>query len=360
MTQASSGARRIAIIGCGFIGGIHSLVLWGLRRAGVTRDAVVAACDGDPERARLCALFHEAPVATSDPEEAMRVADTVWICTPTATHLDLVRAAGRNGLAVYCEKPLAPTFDQATQVAAAASGAPLQVGLVLRHSPVLQAMADKARFGGLGKVMSVVLRDDQYFPIQGLYASTWRGDVSVCGGGTLIEHSIHDLDTLVWLAGPVCSIGAHTANFAGHQGVEDVAVATLVHESGTTSSLTSVWHQVLSRPSTRRFEIFCENGVLWTDDEHAGPAWLQAGDDIAPLEPDAPSAAEGKVSRLLGLPAEFQAPLSLYVRADLAFLQSLHAGSRPHPGADLALEAHRLVDAAYRSARSEVVPLEHA
>src|SRR3712207_8553561 len=46
-----------------------------------------------------------------------------------------------------------------------------------------------------------VFRDDQFFPNQGHYASTWRADVEVAGGGTLLEHSIHDLDVLRWLLG---------------------------------------------------------------------------------------------------------------------------------------------------------------
>ena len=29
-----------------------------------------------------------------------------------------------------------------------------------------------------------MLRDDQYFPIGGMYGSDWRADVSVAGGGT--------------------------------------------------------------------------------------------------------------------------------------------------------------------------------
>ena len=39
-----------------------------------------------------------------------------------------------------------------------------------------------------------------------------------------------------------------------------------------------------------------------------------------------------------------------YVEADRAFADAVVAGHSPEPGLDVALEAHRLVDAAYRSA----------
>jgi predicted dehydrogenase len=350
--------QRVAIVGCGFIGGIHSMVLWGLRHAGCSDAAVVACCDTDIERARLFALYHGAGLATTDPAEAMAAADVVWICTPTSTHRALTDIACRAGLACYCEKPLAPTLGEAEGLAAAvgAVGIPVQVGLVLRHSAVLGAAADLVGSGELGRLMAIVFRDDQYFPIQGQYASTWRADVSIAGGGTLIEHSIHDLDVLAWLAGPVHSVSANTANFAGHEGVEDVAAVILVHESGATSTLTSVWHSVLSRPSTRRIEIFCERGMLWTDDEATGPLHLQtdAGVTEVPLrgqEGGSAPPAEDAVAKALGLPEELEAGLSLYVRSDLAFLESLAASRIPSPGLQPALAAHRLAELAYRSAR---------
>ena len=54
-----------------------------------------------------------------------------------------------------------------------------------------------------GDVLAVVFRDDQFIPDQGLYGSTWRTDAARAGRGTLLEHSIHDVDILRWLFGPV-------------------------------------------------------------------------------------------------------------------------------------------------------------
>ena len=253
-------STRIAIVGCGWIGAVHSLALRGLIRGGLVDAAVVATCDHDLDRALRFARPHDAELATTEAAEAMGAADAVWICTPTSSHRDLVEQAAAAGLAVYCEKPLAPTLVDTVAMAdaVAAAGVPAQVGLVMRAEAPIQALQRLAADGGdVGRPMAAVYRDDQYFPIQGRYESQWRADVGIAGGGTLIEHSIHDLDVLAWVLGPIVEVTCRTSNFAGHEGVEDVAACTFTHASGATSSLVSVWHQVMTRPSVRRIEVFC-------------------------------------------------------------------------------------------------------
>jgi predicted dehydrogenase len=46
-----------------------------------------------------------------------------------------------------------------------------------------------------------------------------------------------------------------------------------------------------------------------------------------------------------------------YVEADRAFADAVSSGGSPEPGLDVALGAHRLVDAAYRSAAGGGVPV---
>ena len=339
---------RIAVVGCGFIGGIHSRALRGLIGGGLVDAEVVAFADDDVARAQSFAAAHDAPVATDDAEAVVVDADAVWICTPTSSHRHLVEVAAAAGTAVYCEKPLATNLDDVVAMTAAVgrAGVPHQVGLVLRSAAPVAAAQAMAADERSGRRMAAVLRDDQYFPVEGQYRSSWRADVSVAGGGTLIEHSIHDIDVLAWMLGPIVEATCHTANFAGHEGVEDVAVATLRHECGATSSLVSVWHQVLSRPSTRRLEVFCERAFIWLDDELAGPVHADGAE--GEREVSAPTGT-GWIERL-AVPAAWRAGLTTYAAADRAFLLAVAAGERPEPGFDVALAAHRVAAAAYRSA----------
>jgi predicted dehydrogenase len=338
---------RVGIVGCGFIGQVHSYALRQLAHADAVDARVTAAFDAKPERAAAVAAHHGA-CATSDLGSLVDRVDAVWVCTWTAAHAEVVATAAAAGRAVYCEKPLAPSLPAAEAVAADLERVPHQVGLVLRHAPVFAAAADAVASGRYGRPLAAVFRDDQYFPVQGQYASGWRADVTRAGGGTLLEHSIHDLDVLRWLLGDAAEVTATVASRFGHPGVDDTATVTVSYPDGAVATLVSVWHQILSRPSTRRLEVFCEEALLWTDDDYLGPLHIEtsAGDEIVAASlPDWLEPAE--------LPPAWAAGLAQYAEPARAFLTALArdgSAARGHPDAVLALAAHRLVDCAYRAA----------
>ena len=198
--------------------------------------------------------------------------DAVYICTETVEHVALVIAAAKAGKHVFCEKPLATNFADAQRMldAVTAAGVTHQVGLVLRFSPVMRVIEDLMQQDDLGTLLSMTLRDDQFFPVRGQYGSSWRGDVRRAGGGTLIEHSIHDIDLITRLGGAVDRVRCRTRNVSGHPGVEDVAFVTFEHEAGHSTQLSSIWHDMDSRPSTRRLEIFFERGYIATEHDYFG------------------------------------------------------------------------------------------
>ena len=346
-------------MGTGVIAWAHGLGLKAMIDAGVVDAAVVAVHDVDGGRASGFATVLGAEVAAGVDEVAAR-SDAVWVCTPTASHAPVVEALAAAGTAVFCEKPLAPDLAGAEALAAvvARSGVPAQVGLVLRSTPVFRALRDVIVSGELGEPMTVVFRDDQYFPVQGLYGSTWRGDVEVAGGGCLIEHSIHDLDILRFCLGEVTSLAARTANFAGHRGVEDLATVALQFAAagtpGPDAQLVSVWHDVLSRGSTRRVEVFCRRGVVWLEDDHVGPLHIQRSDGVEVR----PCPVADWVDALPLARDDLGLVLRMYCPADRHFLEALAGGRAPEPGFAEAVLAHRLVDAAYRSAAAAGVPVD--
>jgi len=345
---------RIGFVGCGVIAWAHALGLKAMIDAGVVEAELAALADVDPRRARGLAGFTGATAVAGAAEVAERC-DAVWVCTPTAAHAGAVEAALARGRAVFCEKPLAPDLESARTLTAAvrSAGVPAQVGLVLRTAPVFVALRHALSSGELGEPMTAVLRDDQYFPVQGLYASTWRGDVAVAGGGCLIEHSIHDLDILRFCLGEVVSLSATTANFAGHPGVEDVAAVSLRFASGASAELVSVWHDVLSRPSTRRLELFGRRGAAWLEDDHLGPLHVQTSDGVSPRPCPMPDWLDG-----LGLARDdVGLAVRMYCPEDRAFLDAVATGATPEPDFDEALVAHALVDAAYRSAAAGGEPV---
>jgi predicted dehydrogenase len=337
---------RIGLVGCGHIGTVHSFAIKQLVDAELVDAAITSTYDAEEERAVKTAGHHGATAARTL-EELLDSVDVVWVCTWTAAHLEPCEGAAERGLAIFCEKPLAPDLATATRVAAALERVPHQVGLVLRWAPVFRECAARVASGEFGHVLGAALRDDQYFPIQGFYGSTWRADVASAGGGTLIEHSIHDVDVLRFVLGEPVDVSARLAYRFGYPEIEDLAALRFTYEAGAVAQLTSVWHQVLTRESTRRLEVFCEKAVMWTDDDYLGPLFVQTDDGVAAIESAAPSWADR-----LKVPEMYAKALAQYAEPTKAFLDALAEGRSPagYPPAGEALAAHRLVDAAYRSA----------
>jgi len=346
---------RIGFVGSGLIAWAHALGLKAMIDGGVLNASIAAVHDQRERRARRFAdAVGPAEVVPSAAEVAARC-DAVWVCTPTAAHREAVDAALAAGRAVFCEKPLATDLAVADALVAAvdAAGVPSQSGLVLRSAPVFRALRALVASGTLGQPMAAVFRDDQFFPIRGHYASEWRADVAQAGGGCLIEHSIHDVDILRFCFGEVDSVTARTTNLAGHEGVEDVAAVTLSFASGFEAQLTSVWHDILTRGSTRRIEVFCREGMVRLSNEFRGPLHIQTSSGKEVRECPSPA----WVDALPLADDEIGLAVRAYVEADRDFADAIADGRPSEPSLAEALVAHRLVDAAYRSAAAGGAPV---
>lgn len=349
---------RVGFLGAGFIAEHH---VAGLVASGA--DATVAAVyDPTGWRAVGFAGRHGATVADSE-AALIDAVDAVYVCTPTAEHPRLVRMVADAGRAVFCEKPLGVGLAEARDVVAAVADAGVvnQVGLVLRDSPSFLLLRSLVADPGDGGLLTVVFRDDQYLPVRGVYGSRWRGEVASAGGGTLLEHSIHDLDLLTWMCGPVRSLSARMAHHHDIEGIEDVAGVHLEFVSGGTAHLISVWHDVLGRPSLRHVEVFRRRGWYALDDDVWGPVrWQRSSQaEVAASDAAEPVAPGGAVR---GEPAAAESVAGEELRAELrrrgvrlrwpdgGFVNAVAAGEPATPSVADALGAHVLADAAYRSA----------
>ena len=138
----------VAVIGCGY---------WGknLVRNFAQLGALRMVCDAT-EVGRQRATELAADCATvADPAEVWEapVAGTV-IATPAETHYDLTRQALLAGKDVLCEKPLALTYEQGTELVRLAErqGRILMVGHVMEYHPGIVRLLELVRGGELGKV----------------------------------------------------------------------------------------------------------------------------------------------------------------------------------------------------------------
>lgn len=329
---------RIGFLGTGFIATYHSKSL----KRGGANIVRAGAYDTDADRAQAFCLASGHTMCASE-DEVIESADAVYVCTWSSEHKRLVSKVIAAGKAVFCEKPLAPTLAEAEQLVSEvnASGVINQVGLVLRHAPSYLMARELIAEKKSGRVMNVVFRDDQFIPIQSYYASDWRKDASKAGAGTLLEHSIHDVDMLQFLVGDVTDVSARATYAHGIEGIEDVVASSVRFANGAVGTLTTIWHDNLSRPSLRHVEVFCRNRTV-----------VIAGDDW--FGPVTWSDADGTTGSLGGEDlVERTAPLAVGdANPDGAFVRAATDGEPGYPDFAVALAAHRVVEAMYESCRS--------
>ena len=353
------GQVRVGIIGAGLIGQNHSLMLRQIADRTEQGVRVVSVADVSHVAAeRLAARWQGArAVESADEIIADPSIDAIWICTPTAMHRRDCSAAARAGKHIFCEKPLAMTAADASEMAAAikASGVVSQVGLVLRFSPVYNVMKSMFQERDTGKLLSVTMRDDQDFPTRGAHASAWRNDPSLTAGGTLIEHSVHDFDLLTWMFGPVTSLYCRTRNLNGAEGVEDFGATAMEFAAGFHGQLTSIWHRMIARASNRRLEVFAENLFAASDADTLGPIVFQRGSG-ANEETVGETEVMARFSEKILRERPYLAPIKdwlaiPYAAEDATFVAALKGACEPDPEFEAGVAAQRMVEAAYESAR---------
>jgi len=188
------------------------------------------------------------------------------ICTPPFTHRILIERAVARGLHVICEKPLAPTIEDAELIAAAIrrAGIVFQPCHQYHHSPQWQAVR-----GLLSRIGPVYFAE---YEVQRTGANAgnanwspaWRTDPSLAGGGILADHGAHIFYQLHAVMGEPRTVQA-TVRTLRHHGykVEDTALVTLDYEDGL-ANVRLTW---AAQRRKIRFRFVGEAGEIVGDDD---------------------------------------------------------------------------------------------
>ena len=120
------GGRRLRVctVGAGYFSRFHHD---GWRR--IERTELLAVCDLDRGKAEAMARAFGTPRAFDDAAAMLDACrpDLVDIVTPPATHAALVGLAAERGIDVVCQKPLAPSLEEARALVATAQGAGIRL-----------------------------------------------------------------------------------------------------------------------------------------------------------------------------------------------------------------------------------------
>lgn len=142
----------VGVIGTGVMGADHARTL--ANQIGGVR--LRALTDADQARARAVAEETGAETVAAGPMAiiADRSVDAVLIASPDQTHRELTLACLAAGKPVLCEKPLAPTSQEALDVVAAEvklGRRLVQVGYMRRFDPAYVEMKETLQSGRLGR-----------------------------------------------------------------------------------------------------------------------------------------------------------------------------------------------------------------
>ncbi|MGC1273057.1 MAG: Gfo/Idh/MocA family oxidoreductase [Planctomycetaceae bacterium] len=260
--------------------------------------------------------------------------DAVYIALPPSLHREWTVKAAERGLHVLCEKPLAPTVDEAATMVAACRQHAVQLmdGVMWVHTPraaTIRAILDAGALGELRRVTSAFT----------FRADGWAGDEfrrhAELGGGSLLDLGWYCVGVSLWVFGGT---------------PQTVWGRGLWRRDSGDASFTGQLH--FSPGETASFDCGFETAMRkWV--EIAGDAGSLVCDDFT--RPWSPEMPRFWLHDEVGQSSEHRS--EPFVQEDClvaAFCEAVRSGPI-HRWADRALDVQRVCDALLRSAREERV-----
>ena len=225
---------RVGLIGAGMVSR-HHLIAWSRLRG----EAEVVAI-ADPSAASAAVRAAEFGVARTYADAAAMLdaerLDAIDIAAPREVHAPLVRLGIARGLAVLCQKPLAPTLAEAEALVAECAGARLMVHENWRFCRYYRDAARWIAEGTIGVVQQCEMRllTSGLLPgADGIRPALARQPFMQGERRMLVnEVLIHHLDTLRVLLGPLRVTSARLGRSCEDMAGEDNALIGLQADSG--------------------------------------------------------------------------------------------------------------------------------
>jgi predicted dehydrogenase len=297
----------VAVIGAGMAGRAHAA---GYRSAGTVFGAdrpdvrLVAVADVNTRLAEdTCRRYgFERSEETWQAIADARDIDAVSVVVANHLHREIIEGLLAAGKHVLCEKPLAPSSQDAKAMAAAAARTDrvAVVGYTYRRSPAISAIRDEIIGGRLGHPIHFNGHAWYDYALDPLTPMTWRYRGGR-GSGVLADTGSHLVDMAEYLCGPVRevsggvfitaiterpvpagpTIGHAHAELTGEVAAvenEDVVsfTARFANDTLGTFSASRVAHGL---PNGLGFEVFCSNGSAAFDLQRTGEFTIS---DFAP------------------------------------------------------------------------------
>ena len=246
---------RVAVLGAGFMGGVHS-------KAYTTLPDAEIAMIYSPTPDRGQPLAEELGVHWTD-DLGVILADAsieaVDICLPTPQHRPVTEAALASGKHVLLEKPIAMTLEDAAALVTLADDSDriVMMAHVLRFWPEYVEIARQAHAGDLGRLRSGFASRRQPFPAWSKLFS--RSDLT---GGAVIDMMIHDFDALNWIFGQPVAVTARGEQNSRSGGGYDQVQVLIDYPNGASALVDGGMTMPESYPFSSRLEVLGEAAAV--------------------------------------------------------------------------------------------------
>lgn len=321
---------RLAIAGAGYIANIHAAAVKILPDV-----ELVAVVDRYIKVAKPFIKkyqVHHYFKTTDDLLKKINI-DALIIATPNYLHFTQAITALNAGLHVMVEKPMAMNAQEAYQMLEASqkSDALLMVAHCWRFDPEVLWLRTQAEAGRLGNI----IRTKGYGVHQLWGPSGWFTQKKLAGGGAMADMGIHALDTARFLLGDPQpeSVYARIGTYYTNYDVDDTGILIVNWEGGAVSYIESGWWQPHTDGPEAATQLYGTTGF-----GQVYPTYIldQSGKDD-------PGFSHPRINH---------APQSLYDDQMRYFIQCIRDHCTPNPGGREGWINMKIVDAAYKSART--------
>ncbi|HKQ57114.1 MAG TPA: Gfo/Idh/MocA family oxidoreductase [Candidatus Eisenbacteria bacterium] len=322
---------RVGLVGVGAAAQISHIPAL-LKSEGVE---LVALCDRDPEKAARVAAKFSIPhyAARIDGLLADDSIDAIDICTPNFLHAPMATAALEAGKHVLCERPLARSAAEASEMVKAARKADRVLACAVQHrfrsdGQLLRTFASKGELGEIYYAKAGWLRQRTEWD-----SDEWRRQKRESGGGVVLDLGFPMLDLALWVMGsPKVTTVSASVHRARKGEVEDSAAAILRLDSGATLALEFTWGLLMEK-DFNFLNLFGSGGAAL----------------LNPLR-----FHKGMHGALVNVTPTLDTGRNQYKHSQEAqvanFVESLRKGVRPMGDAEEILPVMEVLDAIYRSA----------
>ena len=367
---------NVGIVGYGFMGRTHSnAFLQAGRFFDLAYQPVLkAACGRNPERVKQFAGNWGYESIETDWRKLVdcKDIDLIDIASPNDTHAEIAIAAAQAGKMVMCEKPLGRTAAEAKTMVDAVESARVanMVWYNYRRVPalvLLKALIEEGRLGRIFHYRTKFLQDwtiSQDLPQGG--EGLWRLDVDVAGSGVTGDLLAHNIDTALWLNGPITELTAMTETFVKERkhnltgkvqavGIDDASTFLCRFENGSLATFEATRYarghkalytlEINGESGSAMWDLHDLHRIQWFD--HRDESRLRGWRGIHITDSDHPYMKHWWVP---GLQIGYE---HTFIHQVADFLEALASGAQAAPTFRDGLATDYVTDAVIRSAKNK-------